>query len=349
MAFKVENKNEYTVLKCTLSFYKTFLFILNKKEEEMPLQRKIIITQNLLAIKIKKAKELMELKSTVKNSILVSLQVSLNAAEDIQKCLNEQNINMDMAIERAQHFCEGYQEVYEDWNKVYDEYNATLGVKPKKVILTKYILKKLPGISDKIVKVFSKSKIDTMNEFVNISICAQSFILFQDHTKEENGDKFSNAIEIIEEADNIFILLNNSLVPCAKDGITVEWVQEGISLVRQVRENMEKFISCGEEAIYSKTIKDMHIFCKTHELDFEKWLRDFDKYVKAMKKIDVTLSIALGVLIGLLISLLSLLYYSKGFVQFTEEEGIESLEENETEEDTSLEETITKLILERKL
>lgn len=345
MVFRMENKNEYKALKSLVSFYELLSFISSRENEKISLQQKMMILQNYLAIETQKMQELISVKSGIKNSILVGLYVSLQKSCAIQKYFNEPNVDLDRVYKEVQSFCEGYQEFYKGWKIALDDYKMTLGFRMKKWIPSKW-LERADRESDRIAKIFTNSKIDTMDEFLNIDVCVESYLLFLEYIEKDNRDQFFNAMEIIEKANAIQELFNNHFIPAAGEGITNKWAQECISFILRVRKRMEQFILYGEESIYLNSIKDMRIFCNTHQMEFNQWKIDYAKYLLGMEKLDKALTIALGILLGLLITLVSLIDFEKD--QNLKKEKIEFFEEVDFDAITSLQEVTVEQILKRR-
>lgn len=126
MAFKINNKEEYVALKTCISLYDMLSNIIADSKDKT-IEDNYMVHADLLTIKLNKVQKFLDLELKMKNSILMSLQVSMNASSAIQKELEdgEKETNMRKAIELANHFCQGYQEVYQDWTNAIKIYESS--------------------------------------------------------------------------------------------------------------------------------------------------------------------------------------------------------------------------------
>lgn len=124
MAFEIGNREEYVALKTCVSLYDTLRFIIEDCKNNV-IKNTYKTHVDLLTIKLDKIQKFLDLNLKIKNSILISLQVSMNATIAIQKELQvgAEEINFKKVIELANHFCQGYQEVYKDWMNVITLYD----------------------------------------------------------------------------------------------------------------------------------------------------------------------------------------------------------------------------------
>lgn len=177
VAFKIDNKEEYVALKTCVSLYNMLSNIIADSKDKT-IGDNYMVHADLLTIKLNKVQKFLDLKLKMKNSILMSLQVSMNASSAIQKELEdgEKETSMKKAIELANHFCQNYQEVYQDWAdaiKIYEsshpmdrEESENKSNSTSKIVFTLFILG-IIGISAYLYKKELEEQFQTIFEEKN--------------------------------------------------------------------------------------------------------------------------------------------------------------------------------------
>lgn len=147
------------------------------------------------------------------------------------------------------------------------------------------IYTKIPGITltDKLAKNCSKTKIDSLQEYINIRIVSSFYKNFYFAIHLELKNKTDYAKTIMEVVDEVITLAQK--LPIAKDGITYDWLQDGLNLAEEIKIDLEKFLLHSENiTFYKNSIEKMKNFCMQYESNYEEWQTELKKYEEGNKK-----------------------------------------------------------------
>lgn len=195
---------------------------------------------------------------------------------------------------------------------------------------------------DWLIKKLGDTKIDNVGEWCTFQFLSLTYHAFYMCTHIEVMDKEYNAKAILEmlEENSTFI----SKMPLCREGIVGEWFAECWQLKEDVENNLEQFLLHSErKELYTKSILNMKSYCERHKEDYEEWRIELNKYMNGEKK---ELLLGLGIVIGIWLLCFSMIGYRQQSVKQSE---TEILEEQESFDDSSLENLDVEQILARKL
>ncbi len=129
-----------------------------------------------------------------------------------------------------------------------------------------------------LIKIITKTKIDTKEEYKNIKKCVAFYECFLDIGKIDY-----NSTKLFGILSQLKTLLQHEKND--QKGITFIWLQDCICFSREIQEGFYEFLSGENIFKYPVIISKAKRFCKDYEVLYAEWGEEIRKYENGVKRI----------------------------------------------------------------